>query len=220
MRNIWILTVLGGLFLANPQVSAQPAFPSKAIRLIVPYPPGAGNDFTAREVAAHFSNALGQQVVVDNRPGAAATLGHALVAKAQPDGYTLLLATAGGLVSGPALMGSKVPYDPTKDFEPIGLATYVAYGLAVTANLPTRGIKDLIDFAKAHPGVCRVFAICGGQPLRVQCALHKVRSPAFPYCRAAGPAPSLPHAPPLACARATPSPGWRSPSTCRRRTTF
>lgn len=164
MRNIWVLALLGELFFAIPQVSAQPAFPSKAIRLIVPYPPGAGNDFTAREVAAHFSNALGQQVVVDNRPGAAATLGHALVAKAQPDGYTLLLATAGGLVSGPALMGPKVPYHPLKDFEPIGLATYVAYGLAVTANLPARGIKDLIDFAKAHPGKLNVASPGVGTP--------------------------------------------------------
>src|SRR5215212_3220065 len=88
--------------------ATQALYPNRPIRLVVPYPPGAGTDFTAREVGAHFSKALGQPVVIDNRPGAAATLGHGLVAKSPPDGYTLLLATTGGMVSGPALMGSKI----------------------------------------------------------------------------------------------------------------
>ena len=104
------------LVAASGQASAQAPYPNRPIRLIVPYPPGAGTDFTAREVGAQFSKALGQPVVIDNRPGAAATIGHALAAKSPPDGYTLLLGTTGGLVSGPALMGSKIPYDPLKDF--------------------------------------------------------------------------------------------------------
>jgi tripartite-type tricarboxylate transporter receptor subunit TctC len=136
---------------ASSDASAQASYPTRPIRLIVPYPPGAGTDFTAREVGQQFSKTLGQPVVIDNRPGAAATLGHAVASKAAPDGYTLLLGTTGGLVSGPALMGSKIPYDPLKDFATIGLATYVPYALVLTASLPANNVKELIDLARASP---------------------------------------------------------------------
>src|SRR3954463_562524 len=128
--------------------TAQAAYPDKPIRIIVPYPPGAGTDFTGRAVAAIFSKALGQPVVVDNRGGAAATLGHNLVAKAVPDGYTLLLATTGGMVSGPALVGKKIPYDPLKNFTTIGLATYVPYALAASTKLQVSTVRDLLAAAK------------------------------------------------------------------------
>ena len=131
--------------------SGQP-YPTKPIRLIVPYPPGAGTDFTGREIAKIITEALGQQVVVDHRPGAAATLGHGLVAKAVPDGYTLLLGTTGGLVSGPALLGTRIPYDPLKDFAPIGLATYVPYALIINAGLAATNVREFIALAKASPG--------------------------------------------------------------------
>jgi tripartite-type tricarboxylate transporter receptor subunit TctC len=130
----------------------EAGYPNRPIRLIVPYPPGSGTDFTAREVGAQFSKALGQPVVIDNRPGGAATLGHAVGARAAPDGYTLLLATTGGLVSGPALMGKKIPYDPLKDFATIGLATYVPYSLVLAGSVPANNVRELIDLAKASPG--------------------------------------------------------------------
>ena len=95
------------------------SYPNRPIRFIVPYPPGGGTDFTAREIGNRVSETLGQTVVIDNRPGAGATLGHNLAAKAAPDGYTILLATTGGVVSGPAL-GVKIAYDPLKDFAHIG----------------------------------------------------------------------------------------------------
>ena len=146
------LTLAGVLLaVAGAQTSAQAPYPNRPIRLIVPYPPGAGTDFTGREVGAIFAKALGQPVVIDNRGGAAATIGHALGAKAPPDGYTLLLGTTGGLVSGPALMGSKMPYDALQDFATIGLATYVPYALAVTGSLPANNVKELIDLARAAP---------------------------------------------------------------------
>ncbi len=128
-----IALTMAMLIAASDQVSAQAPYPNRPIRLIVPYPPGAGTDFTGREVGAQFSKALGQPVVIDNRGGAAAIIGHTLATKSAPDGYTLLLGTTGGLVSGPALTGTKIPYDPLKDFATIGLATYVPYALAATA---------------------------------------------------------------------------------------
>ena len=149
---------------ASAQVSAQAPYPNRPIRLIVPYPPGAGTDFTGREVGAQFSKALGQPVVIDNRGGAAAIIGHTLAAKSAPDGYTLLLGTTGGLVSGPALMGTKIPYDPLKDFATIGLATYVPYAIVVTASLPANNIKELIDLARASPRKLNVASPGVGTP--------------------------------------------------------
>jgi tripartite-type tricarboxylate transporter receptor subunit TctC len=160
----WLIAPV--LFVAAAQALAQgaPTYPNKPIRIIVPYPPGAGTDFTGREIGAIFSKALGQAVVVDNRGGAAATIGHALGARAAPDGYTLLLGTTGGLVSGPALMGSKIPYDPLKDFATIGLATYVPYAIAVTASLPANNVKELIDLARASPRKLNVASPGVGTP--------------------------------------------------------
>ena len=149
---------------------AEAAYPDKPIRIIVPYPPGAGTDYTGRAVAAIYSKALGQPVVVDNRGGAAATIGHGLGAKAVPDGYTLLLATTGGMVSGPALMGSKIPYDPLKDFAPVGLATYVPYAIAVTGSLPVNNVKELIELARAQPRKLNVASPGVGTPNHIGAA--------------------------------------------------
>jgi tripartite-type tricarboxylate transporter receptor subunit TctC len=155
---------IAALMYAATICGATPSYPVRPIRLIVPYPPGAGTDFTAREVGAQFSKALGQPVVIDNRAGAAATLGHGIAAKSPPDGYTLLLGTTGGLVSGPALMGSKIPYDPLKDFATIGLATYVPYALAATASLPVQNVKDLIELARSAPRKLNVASPGVGTP--------------------------------------------------------
>jgi tripartite-type tricarboxylate transporter receptor subunit TctC len=134
-----------------PAAYGQAAYPTRPIRLIVPYPPGAGTDFTAREVGQKLTEAWGQQVVIDNRSGAGATLGHGLGAKATPDGYTILLGTTGGMVSGPAL-GVKVPYDPVKHFAPIGIAVYVPYSLVVHASVPVGNVRELLDHARSMPG--------------------------------------------------------------------
>ena len=130
---------------------AQP-YPYKPIRIIVPYASGAGPDFTGREIAKSITEATGQPVVTDNRPGGGATLGHAIGAKAAPDGYTLTLGTIGGMVTGPALMGINSPYDSLKDFAPIGLATYVPYCLFVHAKIPAATVKEFVTFAKSYPG--------------------------------------------------------------------
>jgi tripartite-type tricarboxylate transporter receptor subunit TctC len=131
--------------------AAEPAYPMRPIRIIVPYPPGGSTDPTARQLGQWLSEKFGQPVVIDNRPGAGATLGHALGAQATPDGYNLLLGTSGGLVTGPA-SGTKVAYDPVKDFTPIGLAVDVPFLLVINPTIPAKTVKELIDLAKAQPG--------------------------------------------------------------------
>ena len=130
---------------------AQAPYPNRPIRFIVPYPPGGGTDFTAREIGQRITEALGQPVVIDNRPGAGATLGHGLAAKAVPDGYTILLGTTGGMVSGPAL-GVKISYDPREGFAPIGFLVHVPYTLVTSSGLPAGSVRELIDLARAAPG--------------------------------------------------------------------
>jgi len=164
--------LVAALWIAAP-VLAQEKYPSRPIRLIVPYPPGGSTDPTARAFAAWLTDALGQQVVVDNRPGAGSTIGHGLAAKATPDGYTLLLGTSGGLAVAPAL-GTKVPYDPVKDFTPIGLGVYTPFLLVVYPGLPATNLKELIALSKSQPnGV--VFASVGvGTPNHLGGELLKV----------------------------------------------
>jgi len=130
---------------------AQSSYPNRAIRFVVPYPPSGGTDISAREMGKRISDALGQAVVIDNRAGAGATLGHGIVAKSAPDGYTILLGTTGGMVSGPAL-GVKIAYDPAKDFAPIGYLVDVPYTLVTYGALPATSVKELIDLANASPG--------------------------------------------------------------------
>lgn len=126
-------------------------YPTKPIRLIVPYPPGGSTDPTARAFGGWLSDKFGVPVVIDNRPGAGSTIGHGLGAKATPDGYTLLLGTSGGLVVSPAF-GSKLPYDASKDFAPIGLGVYVPFLIVVHSSVPAKSVRELIDLAKAQPG--------------------------------------------------------------------
>jgi tripartite-type tricarboxylate transporter receptor subunit TctC len=127
------------------------AYPARPIRLIVPYPPAGTTDFVAREVAYRLGEAVGQQIVIDNRPGAGTLIGLTLGAKSPADGYTITFTTSAGLAVNPAL-GVKMQYDPLRDFAPIGLMVYVPYLLVVTNALPARNIRELIELAKAQPG--------------------------------------------------------------------
>jgi tripartite-type tricarboxylate transporter receptor subunit TctC len=137
--------------LCAPLSGAQAPYPTKAIRMIVPYPPAGTTDFVAREVAYRVGEALGQQIVIDNRPGAGTLIGLTLGAKAAPDGYTITFATSAGLAVNPAL-GVKMPYEPLRDFVPIGVMVYVPFMLVVNPALPARNIKELIELAKSQPG--------------------------------------------------------------------
>jgi tripartite-type tricarboxylate transporter receptor subunit TctC len=170
--------------------AAEAQYPTRPIRMIVPYPPGGSTDPTARVYGTWLTDKLGVPIVIDNRPGAGATIGHALGAKAPPDGYTLLLGTSAGLVVSPAF-GTKLPYDPLKDFEPIGLGVYVPFLLVIHASVPAKTTKELIDLAKAKPGTINFGSPGSGTPNHLGMELLKAMTGAdfvhVPY-KGGGPA--------------------------------
>jgi tripartite-type tricarboxylate transporter receptor subunit TctC len=127
------------------------AYPNKSIRLVVPFPPGGPADALARIVGDKIGVSMGQAVVVDNRPGAGGNIGMALVAKAAPDGYTLVLAPAGNLTVNPSLYRS-VPYDVGKDFAPVTVVAAVPNVLVVHPSIPAGNLVEFIAYTKTHPG--------------------------------------------------------------------
>ena len=131
--------------------SAAAAYPDRPIRLVAPFAPGGNIDLTARTVAPGLSGELGQSVVVENRGGAGGRIGTELVAKAPPDGYTLLLGSSGSLTVNPAF-SANVGYDPLRDFTPTSLVSIVPIMLVVHPSLPARTAREFIALAKAHPG--------------------------------------------------------------------
>ena len=130
---------------------AQPAFPAKPIRLIVGFAPGGGTDIVARAIAPKMSEILGQGVIVENRSGAAGTIGADLVAKSAPDGYTLLVGHSNSNAIAPFVL-TTVPYNPATDFTPITYLGYVPNVLVVKSSLPVNSVAQLISLAKANPG--------------------------------------------------------------------
>ena len=133
-------------------VVAQPlGYPARPIRMIAPSSAGGPVDVIARALAISLGDMLGQQIVVDNRAGAAGLIGAEIVAKAAPDGYTLLMGFSGPLAIVPHLV-KQVPYDTNRDFTPITLAASAPYVLLVHPSLPVKSVKDLVDLAKAQPG--------------------------------------------------------------------
>jgi tripartite-type tricarboxylate transporter receptor subunit TctC len=145
-------TVLLALAAALPAaVFAQGAYPNKPIRMIVPFPAGGTTDIVARAVGNELTKALGQPVIVENRAGAGGNIGTELVAKAAPDGYTLLTCTVGTHAINAALY-SKLPFDPVKDFSPITNVAAVPNMLVLHPSVPAKSVKELIALLKAQPG--------------------------------------------------------------------
>jgi len=156
-----ILAVLLGLACGLDAASAQP-YPSRPIKLVVPFPPGGPVDVMGRLVAQELSQRLGT-VVVDNRPGAGGTIGSRSAAAAAPDGYTLLFGSSTTLAAGPALY-ENLGYDPIKSFAPIAMISSVPFALVVAPALPVRTVAELVAYAKAHPGKLNYGAPTGALP--------------------------------------------------------
>src|SRR5215208_1158644 len=141
------LTLLAGL-----PAYAQAAYPSRTIKMIVPYPAGGTTDYLGRLVAEQLQSGIGATVVVENKPGAATTLGAEQVAQSEPDGYTLLMATSTTLAINKTLY-KKLPYDPVKDFTPIALVAAVPFALIVNPSIPAKTLSEFVAFAKSKPGL-------------------------------------------------------------------
>jgi tripartite-type tricarboxylate transporter receptor subunit TctC len=154
MRAKGILAHVAGLavvFLAAATAFAQESFPARPIRIIVGYVAGGGNDIIARVVAGKMAEGLGQQVIIENKPGAQSIIAAEFVAKSAPDGYTVLMGPSGPMTMNPATY-SKLPYAPLRDFVPLSMIGSFPLILVTSGNSTLKSVKDLLEFAKANPG--------------------------------------------------------------------
>ena len=172
MMKIFMALILVGA--AACSITAHGAdYPSRPIRMIVPQAPGSASDTVARLLAAELSPRLGQQVVVDNRPGGALMIGMEMTARAAPDGYTIGYAPVGGLVISPNVSG-KPPYDSNKDFAAIIMTAFNTMLLASNPNLAVKNVRELIDYAKANPNKLSSASSGNGTPGHVGMELFKL----------------------------------------------
>lgn len=191
MKSGFALVLLAGM----PGITSGAApdvrsYPTRPVRLIVTYAPGGGVDFAARLIAPRLTEALGQQVVVDNRAGGGGIIGTDIAAKAPPDGYTLLMGTSAGLVINP-LLHSRLPYHPVRDFDPVSLLVVTTMLLVVNTSVPVNSVKELITYARAQPGKLSYASVGQGSPNHLATELFKVLTKTnmvhVPY-KGAGPA--------------------------------
>lgn len=147
----------------NCTVALAQNYPAKPVRMIVHFPPGGPTDIVARAVAQKLTDAWGQQFIIDNRPSAGGIIGVELVARAVPDGHTLLFGTGGSMAIMPAL-GTKLPYDVVKDFAPISLVVINPQILVFHPSFPPNSVKDLIAYAKTRPGAINYASVGPGSP--------------------------------------------------------
>ena len=158
MKLIAAIFAAAAALLAVLPAQAQ-QYPNKPIRVIVPYAAGGTSDILARQIGPKLTDAWGQPVIIENKPGANGNVGAEFVAKSPPDGYTLLLTDLGGLVIS-ASVYPKLPFDPSKDFSPVVMVSYSPHVLAVHPDVQVKDVKELVAMAKAHPGKLN-FAISG-----------------------------------------------------------
>jgi len=154
-----VTTILIAAVLAIAIPAHAQTYPSKPIRIIVPYPAGGTSDILARTIGQRLSESLGQPVVVENKPGANGNVGADFVAKSPPDGHTLLLADIGALAISPSVYPT-LPFDPVKDFAPVTMVAYSPHILVVHPSVPASSVHELVQLAKAKPGKLN-FAISG-----------------------------------------------------------
>lgn len=167
-----LLVILAAVTDVSAQSPATGTFPTKPLRLIVPFPPGGGNDTLARVVGQRLSEVVGQQIVVDNRGGAGGVIGATMAAAAAPDGYTLFLGSLGNLAHNPALKAD-LSYSPLRDFAPISLLANSSFILAVHPGVAAKSVRELIALAKASPGKLNYASAGNGSSLHMTAELFK-----------------------------------------------
>src|SRR5712692_8417302 len=183
MKRVYSLLLSAVLLAGTTWVAAQ-EYPSKPVRLIVPFAPGGGNDIVARAIAQQLSASLGRQFVVDNRAGAGGVVGAELAAKSPPDGYTLFLGGVGSHAVNPNLH-ARLPYDPVKDFAAIALIASAPSVLVVHPSVPARSIEEFTALARANPGKLNFASNGNGSSAQLAAVLYEsmagVRMVHVPY---------------------------------------
>jgi len=173
LRAMALAIGVAGCAIAANVGGQTPDYPTKPIRLVVPFPPGGATDLIARAVAQKLGETWGQSVVVDNRPGAGGNIGTELVARSAPDGYTLEMGTVGTHAINASLY-SKIPYDHVKDFAPVILVAGVPNVLVVNPAVPANSVQELIAYAKANPGKLNFASSGSGTSIHLSGELFKV----------------------------------------------
>jgi tripartite-type tricarboxylate transporter receptor subunit TctC len=169
--NVLSICVLLGAALVS--VAQAQDYPNRAIRMMVPFAPGGNTDILARIVGQRMSESWGKPVVIDNRAGGSGVIASEIVAKAAPDGYTVLVGSTGEIAINPSLF-AQLPYDVDKDFAPVALGTISALLLVAHPSLPAKSVKELIDLAKAKPKSISYASIGTGSPMHLSGELFKM----------------------------------------------
>jgi tripartite-type tricarboxylate transporter receptor subunit TctC len=171
MGTFW-KSLMAALWIAFALPAAAQSFPNKPIRMLVGFAPGGTNDILARVIAQRLNDALGQPVVVDNKPGATGVIASEMVARAAPDGHTLLLGSTGSQTIVPALQ--KLPYDPVNDLLPVSLVGMAGLALVVNPNVPANTVRELVELARSKPGKLTYASSGNGSTLHFGGELFKV----------------------------------------------
>jgi tripartite-type tricarboxylate transporter receptor subunit TctC len=174
LRRKALLTLTAAVALAALPAMAQPQYPSKPIRLVVPFSAGSATDILARIIGARMGQNSGYQIIVDNRPGAGGTLGATGVAKAAPDGYTLILVSVGHAIN--ATLYPKLAYDTVKDFAPVSLVASVPNVLVVNAASQYNSVRDVVAAARANPGAMNFDSAGSGSSTHLSGELFKMQA--------------------------------------------
>lgn len=189
-RDLLATLASGAALAASPFARAQASYPDQLIKWVVPYPAGGGTDVIARSLAEAMRQTLGQQIVIDNRPGASTNIGADLVAKSKPDGYTIMSADNAVLAFNEHLFG-KLPFNPERDFTYIGAIGKFPLALVVNPDFPAKDFKEFLAYVKANPGKVNYASPGNGSPHHLAMELFKNRTGTFithiPY-RGAAPA--------------------------------
>jgi len=152
LPNVLLLALAVGTAFCAATSNAQPAWPNRPVRVIIPFPPGAGAENAARLVSNHWSKVFGQGFVIEAKPGGNTMIGAEAAAKSAPDGYTLFLCAASTMVVTPALLGPRAPINAQRDFVPVGLVSRLPFFVVVPSSVPVNSIQELVAMARARPG--------------------------------------------------------------------
>ena len=174
-RGAWVFLFIGIAGAGFSALAPAQGYPARAIKLIVPFPPGGGADVLGRSIGLKLGDVLGQQIVVDNRPGAGGVIGLELTARAAPDGDTLLLSPSGPMGVQPALT-AKLSYDPLRDFAPISLLATSPLILVVHPTLPVKSVTQLVELAKRRPGALNFASVGAGGSSHMAAELFMVQT--------------------------------------------